>query len=279
MNDDRFEQDLRAVLARTSVDDVPSGFRAQLVGTSYRSTRASWLGWHGLRVAGLAAGSVAVALVVTVGLRQFETGAGAAHSADPRTVPVAWPLASAPPGFESTARDQCGPMVAVPYFSSLPLVVDEHRSGAGRSYWAAMFSNETWTAVCNVETVPAGSSPGRTGSEAGPRWTSQDANIVGRAGLSVSVSSSATEAAGWNTVMGTVPTGTAIVRAVIDGCVSVAVVGDGLYAVAWQGTSVPSELVAYDANGLEVDRIDGTALSGAFEAGRSPSPSACSSTQ
>jgi len=80
MNNDRFEQDLRSLLARNAPAEVPSGFREQVVGTPYRMPRVNRLAARRLFASGFAAAAVIAAVLLAVGVSQLGPAATASPS-------------------------------------------------------------------------------------------------------------------------------------------------------------------------------------------------------
>jgi len=170
--------------------------------------------------------------------------------------PVTWPPLPADPAFILAARRLCLSDLRVD--PNLKFVLEDRREPGTAT---VVFGDAKTVAFCGMKRMAEGIMPdGGSGTQA--RWRPEVGVLVGEGGLTIE---SGTGAGSWASLLGLAPGDAVRVRAIVGGRPVDAVLADGIYSVSWPGSGAsPTTLVAFDAGGRELSRIEGEGLAGLF---------------
>jgi hypothetical protein len=199
----------------------------------------------------------AIALVALAGLLVGACGSTEpGPSLDPEAVvrlAPSWPAHDALPAAAVAIREQCiagaGPVVATEdrgFGVAFVLVGSPQNSGSCE----LQASGPTWVMVAGsaaqkLDPVPDDAFLVEVNGS-GPAWTRERASAVPQIE--------------WPDLLGIAPAGTAEVRAAVGQRAVKATMADRLFVLAWPNDTRAALLVALDANGNELARLDGPAL-------------------
>ena len=181
----------------------------------------------------------------------------ASSSIDPADAPIGWPLLPEDPELTAAARELCLPEAGADV--NMPFAYQERREPD----WATViFADTQQIATCTVRRMPDGTMAlgdpyGSGGAGLTPREPAAASDRLTIIGAGDATNASPLY---WSSITGLVPEGTASVRLIAGGKAAEGIVFDGTYTVSWQGMVKPSVLVAYDVDGNEIDRLEGTDL-------------------
>lgn len=166
----------------------------------------------------------------------------------------AWPPLVADPLLTDDARRLCLQDLGVA--RDIPVALQDRREPG----WATLyFQSDTTIAWCTVKRTPQGTvADGSSGTQ--DRWTNDAGLVTAAGGLGVQSAIRAGQPLDWSNLSGLLPPGATRIRAVVGGRAVDGVVGSGIYSVTWPGGLIPTVLVALDASGQEVARIDQAGL-------------------
>jgi hypothetical protein len=170
--------------------------------------------------------------------------------------PGVWPSLPVDPAFILASRRLCLPDLKVN--PNLPFVLEDRRELGSAT---VVFADVKTVAFCGLKRMADGIMPdGGSGTQA--RWTPDVGVLLGERGLTMA---SGGGAGAWASMLGLAPKEAVRVRAVVAGRPVDAVLADGIYSVSWpEAGASPTTLVAFDAGGRELSRIDGQALAGLY---------------
>lgn len=209
----------------------------------------------------LVVATIVLAFLATVaGLGLWNGPAGGAPSPTPSptatvdvlSLPTAWPPLPADPTLTASCMADLPPTDG--------LIFQDRRS---EDFALVMLRHGPTVATCSYSRAADGT-PQEYGGEPADPWKPGEGIAVGSAGLTIDESTDATDDGGWSNIMGLAPAQATSIRLVVGGRAAVAVMADGFYSIGWQSTDDPSLLVAYDAAGVEVDRIGQAGLDRIF---------------
>jgi hypothetical protein len=191
----------------------------------------------------------AVAIALLTGCQSVTPSTSSLATGD-SAVLHGWPPMAADPFLTAEARRLCLPDLDVK--ADIPVALQDRR-GPDRA--TVVFADDATVAYCTVIRTPQGTVPDG-GSAMQPRWPKGTGMVTTPAGLTINDATMAVKETDWGNLTGQLPPGAVAIRAEIGGRGVDGVVGNGIYSLSWQGAVLPKIVVAMDAAGREIARID-----------------------